>query len=106
MWACLPPTVAAETSAEVAVKAAVVHKIAKFVTWPDSAFSSADSPIRFCVVGNGGIFEALMTTVMGLIVAIPSLYVFGIFRNKVDAVVSDTTASAETLVEPLKKLDR
>ena len=29
----------------------------------------------------GGIFEALMTTVMGLIVAIPALYAFGIFRK-------------------------
>jgi biopolymer transport protein ExbB len=51
----------------------------------------------------GGIFEALMTTVMGLIVAIPALYAFGIFRNRVDALVSDTTAKAEDLVEPLKR---
>ena len=49
-----------------------------------------------------GIFEALMTTVMGLIVAIPSLYAYGIFRNRVDAVVADATSTAEDLVEPLK----
>ncbi len=54
----------------------------------------------------GGIFEALMTTVMGLIVAIPSLYAFGIFRNRVDAIVSTATSTAESLVEPLKKLGR
>ena len=54
----------------------------------------------------GGIFEALMTTVMGLIVAIPALYAFGIFRNRVDSVVSDATSTAEALVEPLKKLAR
>ena len=54
----------------------------------------------------GGIFEALMTTVMGLIVAIPSLYAFGIFRNRVDALVSSATATAESLVEPLKKNDK
>ena len=59
LWACLQQAHAAEASAEVAVKAAVVHKIAKFVSWPDSAFAAPDSPIRFCVVGNGGIFEAL-----------------------------------------------
>ena len=59
MWACLPQTAVAESAAEVTVKAAVVHKIAKFVTWPESAFASADAPIRFCVVGNGGIFDAL-----------------------------------------------
>lgn len=59
LWACLPQPAAAENAAEVAVKAAVVHKIAKFVTWPESAFESADAPIRFCVVGNGGILDAL-----------------------------------------------
>ena len=51
----------------------------------------------------GGIFEALMTTVMGLIVAIPSLYAFGLFRNRVDSLVAATTATAESLVEPLKE---
>ncbi len=50
----------------------------------------------------GGIFQALMTTVMGLIVAIPSLYVFGIFRNRVDAIVAVTSAKAADIVEPLK----
>ncbi len=50
----------------------------------------------------GGIFEALMTTVMGLIVGIPSLYAFGIFRNRVDAVAAEAAANAADLVEPLK----
>ncbi len=50
---------AAETSAESSVKAAIVHKISKFVDWPDSAFSSEDAPIRFCVVGDAQILEAL-----------------------------------------------
>ena len=59
LWACVPQLAAAETAAEVKVKAAVVHKIAKFVTWPDSAFQAPDSPIRFCVSGNGGIHNAL-----------------------------------------------
>ena len=53
-----------------------------------------------------GIFEALMTTVMGLIVAIPALYAFGIFRNRVDSVVATAAAAAEDLVEPLKNGDR
>jgi biopolymer transport protein ExbB len=51
----------------------------------------------------GGIFQALMTTVMGLIVAIPALYAFGIFRNRVDAIVAAATGTAEVLVEPLKR---
>jgi biopolymer transport protein ExbB len=49
-----------------------------------------------------GIFEALMTTVMGLIVAIPSLYAFGIFRNRVDAIVSEATGTAEHMIHPLR----
>ncbi len=53
----------------------------------------------------GGIFEALMTTVMGLVVAIPSLYLFGLFRNRVDALVADASAYAEDIVAPLKKRD-
>ena len=53
-----------------------------------------------------GIFEALMTTVMGLIVAIPALYAFGLFRNRVDSVAATVAATAEDLVEPLKKGSR
>lgn len=49
-----------------------------------------------------GIFQALMTTVMGLIVAIPALYIFGIFRNRVDALVAQASLVAAQLVEPLK----
>jgi biopolymer transport protein ExbB len=51
----------------------------------------------------GGIFEALMTTVMGLIVAIPSLYMFGVFRNRVDALAARAADEAETIIEPLKR---
>lgn len=52
-----------------------------------------------------GIFEALMTTVMGLIVAIPALYMFGIFRNRVDALAAEAGSVAEDIVEPLKRLE-
>ena len=51
----------------------------------------------------GGIFEALMTTVMGLIVAIPSLYAFGFFRNRVDGLVAEASTEAEAIVESLKE---
>ncbi len=51
----------------------------------------------------GGIFEALMTTVMGLIVAIPSLYAFGFFRNRVDGLVAEASSEAEAMVEALKQ---
>jgi hypothetical protein len=52
-------TATADTPAEAAVKAAVVHKITKFVAWPDTAFASRDSPIRFCVAGQALMFDAL-----------------------------------------------
>ncbi|RMF25051.1 MAG: MotA/TolQ/ExbB proton channel family protein [Deltaproteobacteria bacterium] len=53
-----------------------------------------------------GIFQALMTTVMGLVVAIPALYAFAIFRNRVDATVAAVSETAEELVEPLKPRGR
>jgi len=49
-----------------------------------------------------GIFQALMTTVMGLIVAIPSLYAFAVFRNRIDATVTTVSQRAEDLVSPIK----
>ncbi len=54
----------------------------------------------------GGIFEALMTTCMGLIVAIPTLYFFAIFRNRVDEFSGDATLVAQDLVTSLKKEGR
>lgn len=50
-----------------------------------------------------GIFQALMTTVMGLTVAIPTLFAFGMFRNRVDALAAEATATAEKLVAPLRQ---
>lgn len=49
----------ADTAAESSVKAAIVHKISKFVDWPEHAFASEESPIRFCVVGDSQILDAL-----------------------------------------------
>lgn len=51
----------------------------------------------------GGIFEALITTCMGLIVAIPSLYFFAIFRNRVDEFAGETAIIAEELVSHFKE---
>lgn len=42
------------------MKAAVVHKIAKFVSWPAGAFQSPRAPIRFCVAGSDPMRAALM----------------------------------------------
>lgn len=52
-----------------------------------------------------GIFQALMTTVMGLMVAIPAYFAFSIFRNRVDALAADASAVAEEIMAPLKPAD-
>jgi biopolymer transport protein ExbB len=51
----------------------------------------------------GGIFEALVTTCMGLIVAIPSLYGYAIFKNRIDEFTSEASLMAETLVSSFKE---
>ncbi len=43
---------ASDSAAEISVKAAIVHKIAKFVFWPDSRFEGSRQPLRFCVLGD------------------------------------------------------
>lgn len=50
----------------------------------------------------GGIFEALITTCMGLIVAIPALYCYAILRNRVDEYTGEASLLAEQLVSPYK----
>lgn len=56
------PAMASAANAEVeqAIRAAIVHKITKFVAWPDGSFESETSPIRFCVANNSQIFDALI----------------------------------------------
>ena len=49
-----------------------------------------------------GIFEALVTTVEGLIVAIPALYFFAVFRNRVDECTGEASLIAEELVTSFK----
>jgi len=50
----------------------------------------------------GGIFEALVTTCMGLIVAIPALYFFAIFKNRVDEFTGEASLTAEELLTSFK----
>lgn len=50
--------VAQDSAAEVAVKAAIAHKIVKFVSWPDTRFEGSDQPLRFCVLGDTVVLEA------------------------------------------------
>lgn len=50
-----------------------------------------------------GIYSALVTTVGGLLVAIPSLGAFAIFRNRVDGFVAEAGYTAAGVFAPLKR---
>ena len=50
-----------------------------------------------------GIYLALVTTVEGLIVAIPALAAFAVFRNRVDQLVAEAAYSAQHALTPLKR---
>jgi hypothetical protein len=46
-----PAHAASDRFDEYSVKAAYLYNFAKFVVWPDSSFSSVESPLTICVVG-------------------------------------------------------
>jgi len=51
----------------------------------------------------GGIYLALVTTVQGLVVAIPAMGAYAWFRNRVDHLVGDATYLALQVFSPLRK---
>ena len=50
-----------------------------------------------------GIYQALVTTVGGLIVAIPSIGAFAIFRNRIDQFVAEAAFTAQHVFAPLRR---
>lgn len=50
-----------------------------------------------------GIYQALVTTVGGLLVAIPSLAAFAVLRNRVDQLVAEATYAVQHVCRPLKR---
>ena len=50
-----------------------------------------------------GIYQALVTTVGGLIVAIPSIGAFAIFRNRIDQLVAEAAFTAQHIFAPLRR---
>lgn len=50
-----------------------------------------------------GIYHALVSTVGGLIIAIPSLAAFAVFRNRVDQLVAETAYTAQHILLPVKR---
>ena len=50
-----------------------------------------------------GIYQALVTTVAGLIIAIPALGVFAVFRNRVDQLAAEASYAAQHAILPVKR---
>ncbi len=50
-----------------------------------------------------GIYQALVTTVGGLVIAIPSLGAFAIFRNRVDGLIAETAYESQHALGPIKR---
>ena len=46
-------------SREYLIKAAILYNLAQFATWPDSAFSTPDAPLRVCILGHDPFGSAL-----------------------------------------------
>ena len=49
----------------------------------------------------GGIGQALLTTLLGLLVAIPTMVAFSYFRNKIDSLVAEIGKRVERVMMPL-----
>jgi len=49
----------------------------------------------------GGIGQALVTTLMGLVVAIPTMIAFSYFRNRIDSTVAEAGKCVEQIMMPL-----
>ena len=50
-----------------------------------------------------GIYQALVTTVGGLIVAIPSLAIYAVCRNRVDSMVAEVAYQSQHALSPIKR---
>lgn len=49
----------------------------------------------------GGIGQALVTTLLGLVVAIPAMIAFSFFRNRIDSIVAEAGKRVERIMMPL-----
>src|SRR5579864_8474403 len=68
MWVAGGAARAAEDRAEsleLQVKAAFLYSFAKFVDWPGDHGGAAASPITFCVLSDGPLFETLQQSLRG-----------------------------------------
>jgi hypothetical protein len=61
----IAPAARADTALEYRIKAAFLYNFAKFIDWPEAAFSTEDAPVIFCVVGPDPFGDSLRGTVDG-----------------------------------------
>ena len=50
-----------------------------------------------------GIYSALVTTVAGLVIAIPALGAFAVLRNRIDQLVAETAYQAQQVFTPIRR---
>ena len=50
-----------------------------------------------------GIYQALVTTVCGLVVAIPSLAIYAVCRNRVDSLIAEVAYQSQHALTPIKR---
>ncbi len=50
-----------------------------------------------------GIYQALVTTVCGLVVAIPSLAIYAVCRNRVDSLIAEAAYQSQHALAPIKR---
>jgi biopolymer transport protein ExbB len=50
-----------------------------------------------------GIYSALVTTVAGLIIAIPALAAYAIFRNSIDQLIVESVHAAQSIFAPIRR---
>jgi biopolymer transport protein ExbB len=50
-----------------------------------------------------GIYSALVTTVAGLLIAIPALGALAIFRNRIDQLMAESAYVAQQVIAPLRR---
>jgi len=50
-----------------------------------------------------GIYSALVTTVAGLIIAIPAMGAFAIYRNRIDQLIAETAYAAQHAFAPIRR---
>lgn len=53
-----------------------------------------------------GIYSALVTTVIGLMIAIPAIGAYAIFRNRVDQLIAEAAYAAQHVFAPLRRKAR